>query len=100
MDQLDHGVLDHPHFLVMINKASKGFFPSSRGIRQGDPLFPFLFTLVANGFSALMSKVVDNGFIKGFNASENGPLVFHLQFVDDIIFFVEASCMEQVLTLK
>lgn len=78
MDSVDYGCLDHPYFFVMINGASKGFFPSSRGIRQGDHLSPFLFTLVANGFSALMSKPIDAGLIKGFKSSQMGLSVSHL----------------------
>lgn len=50
------GCLDHPHFSILINGISKGFFNSSQGIRQGDALSPFLFTLVANVVSALMMK--------------------------------------------
>lgn len=60
---------------------------------------PFLFTLVANGFSALMTKVVNNGFIRGFDASHYGPSIAHLQFADDTICFVEVS-IDQVSNLK
>lgn len=91
--------LDHPYFSVMINGVSKGFFSSSKGIRQGDPLSPFLFTLVADGFNALMSRAVDLGLIKGFRSSHSGPTVSHLQFANDTICFVDASS-DQVANLK
>lgn len=85
------GCLDHHHFSNMINGASKGFFPSSRGLRQGDPLSPFLFTLVADGFSVLMEKVVNNSLVKGFNESSNVPSVSYLQFVNDTICFLDTT---------
>lgn len=50
------GCLDHLHFSILKNGTSKGFFDSSRGIKQGDPLSPFLFTLVLDGLSELMEK--------------------------------------------
>lgn len=93
------GCLDHLHFSIIFNGVSKGFFHSSRGLRQGDPLLPFSYTFVANAFSALMSKAVDSGLLKGFEVSPQGPSVSHLQFVDDTICFVKAS-MEQVSNLK
>lgn len=81
------GCLDHPHFSILINDTSKGYFSSSRGIRQGDPLSPFLFTLVADEFSALMGKVVDRFIIKGFLEGEDGPFISHLQFADNTLCF-------------
>lgn len=93
------GCLDHPHFSVMINGSSKGFFPSSRGLRQGDPLSPLLFTLVADGFSALISMAIEKRIIKGFDSSSSGLSVSHLQFVDDTICFVEVS-LDQIVNLK
>jgi len=82
------GCLDHPHFSVMINGSSKGFFPSSRGLRQGDPLSPFLFTLVVDEFSALRSKAIEKEIIKGFNSNSSGFLVSHLQFANDTSCFI------------
>lgn len=93
------GCLNHPHFSVMINGSSKGFFPSSRGLRQGDPLSLFLFTLVVDEFSASMSKATENDLIKGFESSRNGLSISHLQFANDTICFVEAN-MDQVVNLK
>lgn len=85
------GCLFHPHFSVMINGSSKGFFSSSRGLRQGNPLFSFLFTLVADAFSALMSIADVKGIIDGFETSREGPTMSYLQFADDTICLVDAS---------
>lgn len=61
------GCLYHPHYLVMINGNSKGFFNSSRDQRQGNPLSPFLFTLVVDAFNALMVRAEEVRGISGFN---------------------------------
>jgi hypothetical protein len=42
-------------FLVLINGSPSGFFGSSRGVRQGDLLSPFLFVLVMKAFSRMIS---------------------------------------------
>lgn len=93
------GCLDHLCYCIMINGTSKGVFKSSQGLRQGDPLSLFLFSLVADVFSVLMLKVEEVGIIKGFHASKEGLFISHLQFADDTICFVNAS-VEQVHDLN
>ncbi|XP_026441100.1 uncharacterized protein LOC113340095 [Papaver somniferum] len=78
-------------FSVIINGAAKGFFKSSHGLRQGDPLSPFLFLLVAEVFNKLMINAKADGFLKGFYVKENGMEISHLQFADDTIFFLDAK---------
>lgn len=50
-----------------------GFFKPTRGIRQGDPLSPYLFLLVSEGLSGLFQKAVSNGFIHGVEMGGAAP---------------------------
>lgn len=48
-------------FLVLINGSPAGFFSSSQGVRQGDPLSPFLFIILAKALSRFVHKVHSQG---------------------------------------
>lgn len=77
-------------FSMLINGTSKGFFKSSRGLRQGDPLSPFLFSFVADGLSEILRKAEMGDLVEGFVVGEDNIMVSHLQFADDSILFLKA----------
>ena len=78
-------------FPVIINGASYGFFKSSRGIRQGDPLSPALFVIGAEVLSrGLNSLAAQSGFL-GFTVPRGCPPVTHLAFADDVLVFANGS---------
>ena len=80
-------------FSVLVNGVPAGFFSNSKGLRQGDPLSPYLFVLGMEVLSALIRRAVDGGFILGCRLRGRGGMemnVSHLLFVDDTIIFCEA----------
>ncbi|MCI82897.1 RNA-directed DNA polymerase (Reverse transcriptase), partial [Trifolium medium] len=57
-----------------------------RGPRQGDPLSPFLFLILAEGFNVLMNKAVEDMEFTGYGVGMDEDLIIsHLQFADDTI---------------
>ena len=81
-------------FSVLVNDTSKGFFQSSRGLRQGDPLSPYLFVIAMEVFSSFLKRAMDGGFMSDCRVkgrSEEGVQISHLLFVDDTLVFYQAS---------
>ena len=81
-------------FSVLINGVPAGFFSSSKGLRQGDPISPYLFILGMEVLSSLIRRAVQGNFISGCRLRGRGDaeiMVSHLLFADDTILFCEAS---------
>lgn len=78
-------------YQVVANGSIGKTFNPKRGLRQGDPLSPFLFLICGEGLSSLMRIASNKGVIKGVKASRSGPQVTHLLFADDCILLGEAS---------
>jgi len=55
------------------------------GLKQGDPLAPFLFLIVVEGLSGVMRNVVTHNLFEGFEFRRNGLVVSHLQYADDTL---------------
>ena len=90
------------HFSVLVNGSPTGFFDSSRGLRQGDPLFSLLFLLIMEVLSRFLKKIEEGGLIQGFRVgpiNSTGIHISHLLFVDDTILFYDAS-REQILSTR
>jgi hypothetical protein len=71
---------------VLVNGSPTGEFTLERGLRQGDPLSPFLFLLAAEGLSVMMRAVVHTNLFTGYTVGLETPTtVPHLQFADDTL---------------
>ena len=95
------GCLASVSYSVLINGRPRGKFKGFKGLRQGDPLSPFLFTLVADGLSRLMERASRIRYVKGWRVGKDKVMVSHLQFADDTIFFLEpeGSSFKNLLTV-
>lgn len=63
----------------------------TRGIRQGDPLAPFLFLLCTEGLHGLINKSATQCDIRGYSLCKNNPKLIHLLFVDNSLLFCKAT---------
>lgn len=66
-------------------------FCPTRGLRQGDPLSPFLFLLVAEGLSTLIRNAIQQGNLKDLRICRRALGISHLLFADDSLLFFWAS---------
>ena len=66
----------------------------SRGLRQGDPLSPFLYILSAEGLSSSIQALERKGLIHGCKMAGGAPEISHLFFVDDSYMFFKADVQE------
>lgn len=61
-----------------------------RGLRQGDPLSPYLFLICAEGLGALVKYAYYSKMLKGVRLARNAPVITHLLFADDSLIFSSA----------
>ncbi|XP_030964645.1 uncharacterized protein LOC115985893 [Quercus lobata] len=81
-------------FSIRINGQSRGRIVPSRGLRQGDPLSPYLFLFCAEGLSALLRHAAERQAIHGVSVCRKAPRISHLFFADDSLVFCRASLEE------
>lgn len=81
-------------FSVVVNGENRAFFTPSCGLRQGDPLSPYLFILVAKILSKLITGGIQNKVISSLRMKRTCPILSHIFFADDVLLFLKASSSE------
>ncbi|XP_071695737.1 uncharacterized mitochondrial protein AtMg01250-like [Rutidosis leptorrhynchoides] len=86
---------------VLVNGSPTKEFNLGRGVRQGDPLSPFLFIIVAEGLNWMAKSAVSNGLFCGVEIGNDKIPLSHLQYANDTIFFGKWSLenMENLMKL-
>ncbi|KAK3219400.1 hypothetical protein Dsin_013370 [Dipteronia sinensis] len=109
---LDHSFLDHmlsemsflkkwrlwvrscissPVISILVNGSPTRQFGLKKGLRQRDPLSPFLFNVAVEDLSAVFRKAIDMDMLGGIVFGEATVQVTHLQFADDTIMFIQPN---------
>ena len=78
-------------YSVLINGQPHEHITPTRGLRQGDPLSPYLFLMCTEGLHGLINKAAIDGSICGVSLCRNGPKLTHLLFADDSLIFCRAK---------
>ena len=77
-------------FTVGYNGVVNGFFKGKRGLRQGDPLSPYLFVIAMNCLSMMLDKEARTSHLSYHHRCQKTKLT-HLSFADDLLIFIDGS---------
>ncbi|GLT87099.1 hypothetical protein SLE2022_051990 [Rubroshorea leprosula] len=108
MDRLGFGIkwkgwimecLSTSKISVLINGSPTEEFKAGKGLRQGDPLSPFLFLMIGEGLNGLVQKAVSEGMLRGIEIGRRGLAISLLQFADDTIIMGKAAT-ENIFMVK
>ena len=84
---------------VNVNGHRGQYFRTYQGLRQGDPLSPILFNLVADALSALLDKAVQKQRLVGVVPYLIPGGISHIQYADDTVIMIDGSD-QSILNLK
>ncbi|KAJ9538568.1 hypothetical protein OSB04_031301 [Centaurea solstitialis] len=85
---------------VLVNGSPTKEFGMERGLRQGDPLAPFLFLIVEENQNILFEEACEKGIFEGLKIGQEEITVSHLLYADDAIFFGKWSKSNLKILIK
>lgn len=80
------GFLSSARTSILVNGAPTKEFEIQKGVRQGEPLSPFLFIIAMEALHVVMIKAQSLGIFHGLATPNQGPIISHLFYADDAIF--------------
>ena len=78
-------------FSVLFNGSPTGFFPSFKGLRQGDPLSPYLFVIGMEALSCLINHAVEGNYLSGSRIADGRS--------EDLIISTSSTLIDTLLFL-
>ena len=79
-----------PSFSVLVNGSPQGLITSSRGIRQGDPLSPYIFCIIMESLSIKLEEGLLRGTWHSYRISQ-APMIPFQFFEDDVLLFIKPT---------
>lgn len=78
-------------FSINVNGRLEGFLSHTKGVRQGDPLSPFLFYLAEDILSRRLTNLVNENQLKPMIGPSNFSMPTHCMYEDDIMLFCKGT---------
>ena len=84
---------------MLVNGSPTQEFKLRKGLRQGHPLTPFLFLIVAERLVGVVRKAVEKDMLESQEIGDKSIKVNMLHYADDTFFFCKAK-VESVFVIK
>ncbi|XP_075080127.1 uncharacterized protein LOC142165483 [Nicotiana tabacum] len=94
------GLVSNNWYSILINGQAHGFFKSSRGVKQGNPVSPTLFILAAEALSRGLNALHTNLYFCGFGMPKWSPKINHLAYADGMIIFSSSDETSLMLIMQ
>jgi hypothetical protein len=91
---LIHKCISTINFTLLLNGCKSGSFSPSRGVRQGDPLSPYLYILCSEILARMINREVAAGSIKGVKVETNAPSISMFSHTNDVLLFCGTKISE------
>lgn len=85
---------------ILWNEGFTDAFVPSGGVRQGDPISPYLFVLTMERLDNAIRRVVSEASWKPIMVGRGRPLLSHLFFANDLVLFGEARIKNEMFMKK
>ena len=86
--------INYVSYSVLINGVAHECITPTRGLRQGNPLSPYMFLLCTEGLTALIVEAERRRKIFGISICRGSPTITHLLFADDSVIYCKATKQE------
>ncbi|XP_019172068.1 PREDICTED: uncharacterized protein LOC109167502 [Ipomoea nil] len=81
-------------YTILLEGRAIGTVIPNRGLRQGDPMSPYLFILILESLHLLIQKSQTSGLLHGISIARRAPTITNLFFADDCYIFCKATPSE------